>query len=225
MDLDDNSKTEESKSEGKTRKKSRSHYYNPLLCQTNVTGKTYYYQYFKTYLHVYRMLQNDEKGGPKDCHCPRSQIHHFKCPWYNPDITYITDTKNDLSTSEQAAPQKIYNMYQKNTNNPPENCACGTAAAIAYMGHDTGCVEFQHIHERKSYEVLLAILKKIKKVTFADDTDIETQTGFNSGKWRKSWYQRCSNWSTESSKSKRNPTQYVTSTNRFPLSVTWCSFS
>ena len=36
-------------------------------------------------------------------------------------------------------------------------------------------MEFQHIHERESYEVLLAILKKRKKVTFADDTDIETK--------------------------------------------------
>ena len=59
MDLgDDNNKTYESKSEGKTRKKSRCHYYNPLVYHTNVTGKTYYYQYFKTYSHDYRMLQN-----------------------------------------------------------------------------------------------------------------------------------------------------------------------
>ena len=118
------------------------------------------------------MLQTDEKG---DCHCPRGKIHHFNCPLYNPDIIYIIDTKNDLSTSEQAAQQKIYNMYQNATNHPPENCGCGTAAAIVYMGHNTGCVEFQHIHEREPYEVLLPILKKRKKVTFADDTDIETK--------------------------------------------------
>ena len=161
MDLgDDSNKTDESKTESKTRKKSRGHYYNPLVYHTNVTGKTYYYQYFKTYSHDYRMLQTDEKGEPIDCHCPRGKIHHFKCPWYNPDIIYIIDTKDDLSTSEQAAQQKIYNMYQNTTNNPPENCGCGTAAAIAYMGHNTGCVEFQHIHERESYEVLLAILRK-----------------------------------------------------------------
>ena len=35
------------------------------------------------------------------------------------------------------------------------------------MGHNTGCFEFQYIHERESYEVLLAILKKRKKVSFA----------------------------------------------------------
>ena len=37
------------------------------------------------------------------------------------------------------------------------------------MGHNTGCVEFQYIHERESYEVFLAILKKRKKVTFSGD--------------------------------------------------------
>ena len=73
-----------------------------------------------------------------------------------------------FSASEQAAQQKMYNMYQK-------KCGCGTAAAIAYMGHNTGCVEFQHIHERESYEVLLAILKKRKKVTCTDIPDRETK--------------------------------------------------
>ena len=34
------------------------------------------------------------------------------------------------------------------------------------MGHHTGCNEFKYIHERESYEVLLAILKKKKKVSF-----------------------------------------------------------
>ena len=66
-------------------------------------------------------------------------------------------------------------MYQNTTNNAPENCGCGTAAAIAYMGHNTGCLEFKQINERESYEVLLAVLKKRKKVTFADDSDRETK--------------------------------------------------
>ena len=35
------------------------------------------------------------------------------------------------------------------------------------MGHNTGCFKFKYIHERESYEVLLAILKKRKKVSFA----------------------------------------------------------
>ena len=43
------------------------------------------------------------------------------------------------------------------------------------MGHNTGCVDSQYIHERESYEVLLAILKKRKKVTFADDADSQTK--------------------------------------------------
>ena len=47
-----------------------------------------------------------------------------------------------------------------------EDCGCGTAAEIAYMGHHTVCDEFQYINERESYEVLLAMLKKKKRVSF-----------------------------------------------------------
>ena len=57
-------------------------------------------------------------------------------------------------------------MYLNTVHNPPEYCGCEPAAEIAYMGHNTGCNEFQYIHERESYEVLLAILKKRKKVSF-----------------------------------------------------------
>ena len=39
------------------------------------------------------------------------------------------------------------------------------------MGHNTGCIEFLHLHERESYEVLLAILEK--KLTFQDSTVVE----------------------------------------------------
>ena len=119
------------------------------------------------------MLQNDEKGETIECLCSRGKMHFSKCPWYNPDIIYIPDNDNDLSVSEQAAQQKIYKMYQNTLNNPPESCGCGTAAEISYMGHNTGFVEFLHMHERGSYEVLLAILKKRKKVTFHNDTFIE----------------------------------------------------
>ena len=34
-----------------------------------------------------------------------------------------------------------------------EYCGCGSAAEIAYMGHHTGCSEFQYVHERESFEV------------------------------------------------------------------------
>ena len=125
------------KPEGKTKRRSRGHYYNPLVYYKSNIGKTYYYQYFKPYSYDYRMLQNNEKGEPIECLCPRGKIHHFQCPWYNPDIIYILDNNNDLSTKEQAAQQKIYNMYENTTNNPPEICGCGTASVIAYMGHST----------------------------------------------------------------------------------------
>ena len=49
-----------------------------------------------------------------------------------------------------------------------EYCGCGSAAEIAYMGHHTGCSEFKYVHERESYEVLLAMLKKKKKVSIQD---------------------------------------------------------
>ena len=64
-------------------------------------------------------------------------------------------------------------MYQNTLNNSPESCGCGTAAEIAYMGHNTGSIKFLHLHERESFEVLLAIIKKRKKVTFHDDTVVE----------------------------------------------------
>ena len=38
------------------------------------------------------------------------------------------------------------------------------------MGHSTGCVEFMHLHERESHQVLLAILKSKKNKTFGDDS-------------------------------------------------------
>ena len=55
------------------------------------------------------------------------------------------------------------------------------------MGHYTSCIEFTHLHKRESHEILLAILKKKKKVTFhcesvnpkrakMDFSDHDTQT-------------------------------------------------
>ena len=183
MDIDDSNKADnennelDGKTEGKPRRKSKGHYYNPLVYYKGNKDKTYYYQYFKPYSYDFRMLQKDEKGDPIGCLCPRGNMHFAKCPWYNPDIVYILDNNNDLSISELAAQQKIYQMYQSTLKNPPENCGCRTAAEIAYMGHNTGCIEFLHIYERESYEVLLAILKKRKKVIFHDDTMVELTSG------------------------------------------------
>ena len=82
------------------------------------------------------------------------------------DVINIPDIRNDLSKSEQAVQGKICAMYQNTQNGPQELCGCGTAAEIAYLGHKSTCDEFQWIHERSSYEMLLAILKKRKKVSF-----------------------------------------------------------
>ena len=92
-------------------------------------------------------------------------IHGKKCVWYNPNYINIPDTRNDLSISEQAAQGKIYDMYQNTQNGQQEPCGCGTAAEISYLGHKSTGEEFQWIHERSSYEMLLANLQKRKKVT------------------------------------------------------------
>ena len=134
------------------------------------TGKTYYYKYFKPYSHDYRRLRMEE-----ECQCPKGVLHSTKCTWYDPDTIYILDTQGDLSPSEQAAQQKIYHQYLDTFNNQPEQCGCGTTAKIAYIGHHTGCIEFQCVHERESFEVLLAILKKRRKVTFSGHTNIQTK--------------------------------------------------
>ena len=111
------------------------------------------------------MLVNNDYREPIKCQCPKGKIHHVQCPLYNPDVIYIIDFQEDLSPSELAAQQKIYNIYKNTIHNTPEHCGCGTAAEIAYMSHNTRCFEFKYIHERESYEILLAILKK-KKVSF-----------------------------------------------------------
>ena len=64
---------------------------------------------------------------------------------------------------------KIYVLYQNTQNGQQEPCGCGTAAEITYMGHKSICEEFQWIHERSSYEWLLANLQKSKKVIIFDN--------------------------------------------------------
>ena len=113
---------------------------------------------------------NHPNGEPMECKCPRGRLHSQQCPWYHPDVINVPDIANNLSTSEQAAQGKIYDMYHQNTQNgQQELCGCGTAAEIAYLGHKSTCEESQWIHERSSYEMLLAILKKRKKVTLFEN--------------------------------------------------------
>ena len=105
----------------------------------------------------------------EDCQCPKTEPHDTGCEWYDTNIIYILEDQNDISASEEAAQQKIYDLYMKSMSTSlhlKEACGCGSAAEIAYMGHHTGCSEFQYVHERESYEVLLALLKKKKKVSF-----------------------------------------------------------
>ena len=132
----------------------------------NTRGKTYCYKYFRPYKNDWRLLLTSDSGESIGCTCPKARIHDKKCIWYNPNYINIPDTRNDLSISEKAAQGKIYDMYHHNSQNgQQEPCGCGTAAEIAYMGHKSTCEEFQWIHERSSYEWLLAILKKRKKAS------------------------------------------------------------
>ena len=137
--------------------------FDPIVTVDNEKGKTYCYKYFRPYKYDWRLLLTNDNGKSIKCTCPRARNHDKNCVWYNPNYINIPDTRNDLSISEQAAQGKIYDMYQ-NTQNGQESCGCGTAAEIAYLGHKSTCEEFQWIHERSSYEMLLANLKKRKKV-------------------------------------------------------------
>ena len=85
----------------------------------------------------------------------------------------MIDSQADLSISEKSAHQKLYKIYMETLNNLPDECGCGTQASISYMGHSTSCDEFRHIHERESHEVLLAILKKKKKLSFGVETEFD----------------------------------------------------
>ena len=139
--------------------------FDQVVYRDNVKGKTYSFRYFKTYRFDWRLLLNHPNGEPVECKCPRGRLHSQQCPWYCPNVINVSDIRNNLSTSEQAAQGKIY-MYQNTQNGQQELCGCGTAAEIAYLGHKSTFEEFQWIHERSSYEMLLAILKKRKKVSF-----------------------------------------------------------
>ena len=139
--------------------------FDPLVKVDNEKGKTYCYKYFRPYKYDWRLLLTNDNGESIECTCPRAGIHGKKCVWYNPNYINIPDTRNDLSISEQAALGKIYDMFQNTQNGQEELCGCGTSAEIAYLGHKSTCEEFQWIHERSSYEILLANLEKRQKET------------------------------------------------------------
>ena len=135
----------------------------------NEKGKTSCYKYFRPYKYDWRLLLTNDNGESIECTCPRAKIHDKQCVWYNPNYINIPDARNDLSISEKAAQGIIYELYQNTQNGQQESCGCGTAAEIAYLGHKSTCEEFQWIHERSSYEWLLAVLKKRKKATLFDN--------------------------------------------------------
>ena len=144
--------------------------FDQIVYMDNVSGITYSFRYFHAYKFDWRVVMNYQNEEPMLCTCPRGRLHNEKCPWYHPEVINVPDIENTLSTSEQAAQGKIYDLYHQNSQNmKQESCACGTAAEIAYMGHKSICEEFQWINERSSYEMLLAVLKKRKKATLYEN--------------------------------------------------------
>ena len=145
-------------------KKRKGFSYYPLYTYKRKLDKAFYFKYFKPYSHDYRRLRMEE-----ECTCSETEPHNTNCEWYDPDTIFILDVMNDVSASEESALEQIYDLYMGSLNSShpiKEKCGCGTAAEIAYMGHLTSCEDFQYIHERESYEVLLAKLKKKKRVSF-----------------------------------------------------------
>ena len=144
--------------------------FDQIVYMDNVSGITYSFRYFHAYKFDWRVVMNYQNEEPMLCTCPRGRLHNEKCPWYHPEVINVPDIENTLSTSEHAAQGKIYDLYHQNSQTmKQESCGCGTAAEIAYMGHKSICEEFQWMHERSSYEMLLAILKKRKKATLYEN--------------------------------------------------------
>ena len=88
-----------------------------LYC-TSSTGKLYSFKYFKAYPHDHRMLLNDDYGEPIKCHCPEGKIHHAQCPWYHPDVIYIIDFQEDLSSIELVCPAENLQHLPKYHSQP-----------------------------------------------------------------------------------------------------------
>ena len=134
MSIDEDGQAEESD----LPKKRKGFAYYPLLTYKRELDKTFYYKYFRPYSHDYRRLRMEE-----DCQCSHSEPHDTGCEWYDPNIIYILEAPDDISASEEAAQQNIYDLYMKSMNSShhqTEYCGCGSAAEIAYMGHHTGCI-------------------------------------------------------------------------------------
>ena len=49
----------------------------------------------------------------EDCQCPQTEPHDTKCEWYDPNIIYILEAPDDISASEEAAQQKIYDLLHE----------------------------------------------------------------------------------------------------------------
>ena len=92
-------------------KKRKGFSYYPLYTYKRNLDKTFYYKYFKPCSHDYRRLRMEE-----DCTCSETEPHNTNCEWYDPDTIFILDAMNDISASEEAALQQIYDLYMSSLN-------------------------------------------------------------------------------------------------------------
>ena len=95
--------------------------FDQIVYMDNVKGKTYSFRYFKAYKFDWRLIMNYQNEEPMLCTCPRGRLHNQQCPWYHPEVINVPDIENTLSTSEQAAQGKIYDMYHQNIQNGQKN--------------------------------------------------------------------------------------------------------
>ena len=99
--------------------------FDQIVYMDNVKGKTYSFRYFKAYKFDWRVVMNYQNGEPMLCTCPRGRLHNQQCPWYHPEVINVPDIENTLSTSEQGAQGKLYDMYHQNTQyGQQDSCGC-----------------------------------------------------------------------------------------------------
>ena len=95
--------------------------FDQIVYMDNVKGITYSFRYFKAYKFDWRVVMDYQNEEPMLCTCPRGRLHNEQCPWYHPEVINVSDIENTLSTSEQAAQGKIFDMYHQNS----QKCVTG----------------------------------------------------------------------------------------------------
>ena len=134
--------------------------FEPNSTVNNTKGKTYCYKYFRLYKYDWRLLLTNEMGNLLSAHAQELESMTRNVSGITPTTSIYQILEMIFLKVNKQHKEKIYDMYQNTQNGQQESCGCGTAAETAYLGHKSTCGEFQWIHERSSYEILLANLQK-----------------------------------------------------------------